>query len=187
MSVDRLKFTFLILFILFFSQNYLLRFCSFRCWTQQRIQVNINRPSEKKRSKQRQFIIIIYSWWSFFLILIPSTDLWKAELTDRMTEQTQNSWNGDFPTSTIASVIENRFCFFFNCRPSELWSTSSLSFLIRTCVCQDWRGGAAAVIQPSFQEPSVFCWISMSSAVFGGQLLSTGPGSSFSGWQLYTK
>lgn len=30
-----------------------------------------------------------------FLILIPSTGLWKAELTDRMTEQTQNSWNGD--------------------------------------------------------------------------------------------
>lgn len=117
MSVDRLKFTFLILFILFFSQNYLLRFCSFRCWTQQRIQVNINRPSKKKRSKQRQFIIIIYSWWSFFLILIPSTDLWKAELTDRMTEQTQNSWNGDFPTSTIASVIENRFCFFFKLPP----------------------------------------------------------------------
>lgn len=49
----------------------------------------------KKRSKQREFMIIIYSSWSFFLILIPSTGLWKAELTDRMTEQTQNSWNGD--------------------------------------------------------------------------------------------
>lgn len=116
-SVDWFKFTLLIFYYFDFSEPFFKLFL-FRCWTEERIQVNINRPREKlekrkRRSEQRQFIIIIYSWWSFFLILIPSTDLWKAELTDRMTEQTQNSWKGDFPTATIASVIENRFFFFF--------------------------------------------------------------------------
>lgn len=105
---------------------------------------------KKRRSGQRQFIIIIYSWWSFFLILIPSTDLWKAELTDRMTEQTQNSWNGDFPTATIASVIENHFFFFFYQSPICI----SLVY-----VGTEEGGGDSTVLRTErvFANPDVLC------------------------------
>lgn len=129
-------------------------------------------PKRKKGSEQRGFIIIIYSWWSFFLILIPSTDLWKAELTDRMTEQTQNSWNGDFPSSTIASVIENCFflLFFLNCHPSD---RDSRCPAYSTCRDRGWRRLSC----PSVNRAG-FINSRRPLQSFGGQSLSISPGSS---------
>lgn len=42
------------------------------------------------------------------LILIPSTGLWKAELTDRMTEQTQNSWTETHSSSSSSPLVFSR-------------------------------------------------------------------------------
>lgn len=74
-----------------FSKLVFIRTFFFFNGVQEVIQLKTLKKAKKKWIKQRKFVIIIYSSWSAFLILIPSIGIWKAELTDRMTEHTQTS------------------------------------------------------------------------------------------------
>lgn len=93
-----------------------------------------------------------------------------------MTEQTQNSWNGDFPSSTIASVIENCFFVVF----LILTVTRLIPVVPRIPRVGEGEGGGDSAVPPRTEQvlsnPEVLC-----------SLLGDSPGSSLSGWQLYQK